>query len=154
MAENPFIGEDRLQEFRVMCPVEFDLNSGTTDVCPIFSTAGLSAAWGNRVPTCTLIIKEWRLLWTVAPLAAGADIYLGSEANFFLHDSYSTLGGRSIGDVDVIDQSNFAAEPRVFNTQNWIQVRSAGNLGAAGSVRVEVTLVRDYTQWVDFDPTA
>jgi hypothetical protein len=141
--------------FQIWCPQVIDLSgSAVTYDFPI-APAALPLAWGNRSSTCVLIIKELLVLYTEGTAAAGTNnILIGSEDDNDYHHTISTLNSKSVGDLTIINQSSFAGESRVFNTENTLRVHCIGGLGAAGEIRVGMTVVADYSQWKNFDQTA
>lgn len=108
--------------------------------------------WGASNENRKYLIKQIRVLYTEATDAANSNnIRIGNLGAESAHHDFSTPSGKSIGDIDVIDQSAFTAEPRVFDSEVWTQVRVVAGAGT-GKIIVELEISFDYTDWVGFTP--
>jgi hypothetical protein len=142
--------EEKPQEFQVWCPHEFDISASAVSV-PFFAVSNLRPIWGNRQTTTKIVIKEVLVAYTEATDASNAgQVRVGNDANATQYNSYTTPSGKSIGDVDVIDQADFDVGPLVVDPAKWLQVRGGGGTGT-GQYRVGLTLTYDYTDYYDFD---
>jgi len=141
-------------DFVAMCPYEFDLSGAAINV-PFWPIQAYPLAFGNAHPSTILVVKKIIVIYTEAtPGSTDATydniIQVGHEDNSIAVHTYTIPASKAIGDADIIDQADFNAEPRLYNTQESIQIRSGGSASGTGQVRVGLLLSNDYRQWTDY----
>lgn len=144
------------QDWQVICPVEIDF-SGAAVTVPLWCINAMPLAFGNSSSTVRAIIKSMFVMYTEAPPAAPDASYnfllrIGTNANSSAVHDFTIPAGRAVGDVDVIDQADFSAEPRVFNSTEWVQLYCPGGASGLGKAYVGVRLSQDYRTWRGFTP--
>lgn len=141
----------RPREFQVWSPEEYDLSGTQVDV-PIYGIENLINAWGGGFPTLKAVIKNVMVSYTEATDSSNSNIVkIGSDTDNNQFHQYTTPSGKSVGDMDIIEQSDIN-EPRVFEPVKTLHITCGGGTGS-GKVRIGVTLTQDGTEWVGFNET-
>ena len=140
----------------IWCPEELDLSAADTGGIPIVASKDLPPLWGNA-NTASLIIVKWFIAYTEATPGSTDASYdfilrLGTNTNASQHHDFTVPANRAVGDVDIIDGADFAAEDRIFNSVNWTQIRCFGGASGSGRVRTGIEVTADGTKWKNFTP--
>jgi hypothetical protein len=136
------------EDFRVMCPTEFNLQ-GAQESSPLFISIGLPTIWGNIDGNILLEFKKLFVIYSEE--TDGSDsiqIRVGIPSdNYYYHVLY-TGKNRTRWDVDTIPSSAFTASKYVYNNgqQNVLLVTCMGGKVGTGKVYVgaEFTRKKDF----------
>lgn len=143
-------------DFQVWCPEEFDLSGSAVSV-PVWGISGMPQAWGNFNSGFVGVVKKVMVAYTEATPGSTDATYdniisIGDNSNESQTTDYTIPASKSIGDIDVIDQASFAAEPRINGTRNYVQIKCQGGASGSGKVRVGLLVSQNFREWVDVVP--
>lgn len=141
------------RDHQIICPVEFDFSGADTSI-PFFTPDAMPQIFGNDSSTTVAVVKKLFIMYTEATPGSGSGytniIRLGTDTNSSAAHDFTPPFNKAAGDVDVIDQSDFSAEPRVFNSTNWLQIRCVGGASSTGKAYVGAVLSFDIRDWTGY----